>query len=84
MLGRPAPGPACREPAELHVQQSLGDQPVEVEAGPVQGQVHGRGGLLAADRFGLRHDVLVERPAGGVGEDADAGRLTAQIHGGSF
>ena len=50
----------------------------------MQRHVGGRGRLLAADRTGLRHDVLVERAAGGVGEDADARCLATQFHDGSF
>ena len=75
---RPRTGPAA-QPPELDLEQPLRHQPVEVEARGVERQVEGAGRLLAPDRVGLAHDVLVEPAAGLVDERPDAGGL-GEVH----
>jgi hypothetical protein len=45
----------------------------------VPGQTDARGGLVAAHRPGLGHDVEVQRAAGGLGERADTADLRDEV-----
>jgi hypothetical protein len=64
----------------LGVEQSFGHQLVEVEPSGADGHADRGGRLLTPDELAAPDDVLIEGAPGRVGEGADPGCLSGQIH----
>ena len=82
-LGRPsrAGAGAPGAPPVDHVEQFLAHQPVEVERRSCARKLESLGGIVAADRLGLVHHIVVQLAAGRFVERGDRRDLSlARLH----
>ena len=78
--GASGPGSgASGQPNVVGLEQSLGLQPVEVELGLVPGNADCSRGLIAAYRFALGADVLIQLAAHRIRQHADPGYVPLEV-----